>query len=119
MEITDWLPEDEAKKEEEEKQSREQIKQEQKEAIVKFIEEKGITFPTEIRRNLGMSKDRVYDLLWELVQEGKIKRHPVPEDPCKCFRRRMVEFWNMGIKGKGAFKRVTWFVPATCECPAL
>ncbi|MCD6422337.1 hypothetical protein J7L13_03255 [bacterium] len=99
-----------------EKKTREEIRQEQKEAIMKFITEKKITFPTEIKREVGLSKDRVYDLLWELLREGKIKRHYVPETPCYHFKMRMADFWAMGIKGIGTFKRIHWVVLAGDPC---
>ena len=118
-EIVSYEPEEERKESEEERKAKEELRKEQKQAILEFIKEKGITFPTEIRRNLGISKDRVYDLLWELAQEGKIKRHYVPDEPCRHFKKRMQEFWAMGIKGKGMFKRISWFVLADDECSAM
>ena len=110
--LNSWAPVGE----EDTKSSKEKIRDMQKDAIEELVKEKGITFPTEIRRELGLSKDRVYDLLWELVRENRVKRHQVPPVPCECFQKRIGEFWNMGIKGQGAFKRVSWFVHSSNEC---
>jgi DNA-binding MarR family transcriptional regulator len=115
-EITKFISYTPNQEEEKKKITKNELKLAQKQAIFDFIAKKTITFPSEIRRSLGLSKDRCYDLLWELTQEGLIKRHFVPDEPCACFQARMQEFWSYGIESKALFKKITWFVLATNNC---
>ena len=117
--ITSWLgwepPEE--KKDEQRPLSREEKRARDKQLILQFIREKVITYPNEIRRALGLSKDRVYDLLWELEREGKVKRHAVPMEPCECFKKRLPELWKMGIRGRKMFQIISWYTYADNPCP--
>jgi len=114
-----WIPPEEAKTEEEKGMTREELRESQKNAIVAFLKEKIISYPSEISRELGISRPTVYDLLWELVREGRVKRHYVPKEPCECFRKRLPELWKWGIKGRHMFSRIHWFTFADNPCDGL
>jgi len=78
--------------------------------IIEFVRKKGCSYPAEIMRELGISKDTVYLKLFKLVKEDWLMKHnlygtfKVPS----WLKPRLKELWNDGKKGD-SIRHMSWY----------
>jgi len=78
--------------------------------IYDFVKKKGCSYPAEIMRELGISKDTLYTHLFQLVKKDWLVKHNlagkylVPD----WLRPRVKEMWSMNIKGD-RIRGMAWY----------
>ena len=78
--------------------------------ILEFVKKKGCSYPAEIMRELGISKDTVYLKLFKLVKEDWLMKHNlygtfmVPS----WLKPRLQELWDDGKKGD-SIRHMSWY----------
>lgn len=78
--------------------------------VLLFITRKGVSFPTEIAREVDLNIEGVNRILYNLKKLNFIdKIHPDPHSPQKMFMQRMSELWLQGIWGYERFAKMSWW----------
>jgi len=69
--------------------------------IYELVKKKGCSYPAEIRRETGFSKDTVYFHLFQLVKKGFLAKHNLygQKTAPSWIKPRLKEMWDMNIKG--------------------
>lgn len=81
-----------------------------KDDVLLFITEKGVSYPTEIAREVNLNMDTVNHILYSLKKLSFIdKIHPNHHNPQKMFRQRMQELWVQGIWGYDRISQMSWW----------
>lgn len=84
---------------------------EKQDEILKSMAYKGITWASELSRDMGISADEINKILYNLKKLGFIdKIFPDPNFPSAPFRGRMGEFWARGIIGYQSFTLYAWWI---------
>lgn len=84
--------------------------------IYELVKKKGCSYPAEIRRETGFSKDTLYAHLFQLVKEEQLVKHnlygrtKVPS----WLKPRIEELWSMNIKGD-RITRMAWYTLSGVE----
>jgi hypothetical protein len=79
---------------------------ERKDDLLKFLCEKGVSFPTEMARQIDIDIISANRILYQFKMKDFVEKiNPNKENPQSQFRGRMSEFWSMGIIGFDEFCR--------------
>jgi len=79
------------------------------ERILKVIGEKGVSYPAEIVGLSGLSRQTVFDRLFRLKEEGRVRRvNTNVLSPPEKLKKRLPELWSLGLRG-GQIRRMSWY----------
>ena len=86
------------------------VLEQNKDNLLIFIMEKGVSYPTELSRHLNISIEGVNHLISYFARMGFLKNIiPNPENPQPEFKGRMLEFWSEGLWGYKSFSQRSWW----------
>ena len=78
--------------------------------IYDFIKKAGCSYPSELRRELGICKDTLYFHLFQLTKQGYLKKHNLmgKHTAPEWMKPRLPELWSTGLKGD-RLKMMAWY----------
>lgn len=77
-------------------------------SILEAVAERGISYPSEIVGDTGISRQTAYDHIRHLEKTGKLERIFMHKHVPDELKARLSELWDMGLKGN-ALKRMSWY----------
>lgn len=79
--------------------------------VLKIMCLKGITWASELGRDIGLNQEEINRILYNLKRLGYVEKiYPDPQFPQAPFRGRMAELWSRGIIGYNLFATYSWWI---------
>lgn len=85
--------------------------EEHKDEVLLYLMEHGVSFPSEISRNINVYIEAVNQVISYFVKLGYVKRTSSDRwYPNVLFKARMTELWSMGLDNFEKINRCSWWV---------
>lgn len=83
-----------------------------KDSVLLFCLLKGVSYPTEISRDLQLNVETINKILSKLIKEGYAKRiRPLKFQPQPMFFYRIPEFQENGLDSFDKVSKCSWIIP--------